>query len=91
MHRPDGAYPEQGSVVAQTTPGGVGHADILGAGNAVFGNCCVNQGGTQATGGTAADSGTVTGNQLGLPLSLPRNPCGSSGPPARDASLRHAG
>ncbi|MFJ6773455.1 hypothetical protein ACIQOV_21300 [Kitasatospora sp. NPDC091257] len=57
MHRPDGAYPEQGSVVAQTTPGGVGHADILGAGNAVFGNSCVNQGGTQATGGTVANSG----------------------------------
>ncbi|GAA2977543.1 MULTISPECIES: chaplin family protein [unclassified Kitasatospora] len=67
------------AVGAALAPAGVGHADILGAGNAVFGNSCVNQGGTQATGGTVADSGTVTGNQLGLPLSLPRNHCGSSG------------
>ncbi|MGW2543595.1 chaplin family protein [Kitasatospora sp. NPDC001574] len=64
---------------AALVPAGAAQADIVGVGNAVFGNSCENHGGTQTAGGTVSDSGTASGNQLGLPLSLPRNHCGSSG------------
>ncbi|MFB7470547.1 chaplin family protein [Kitasatospora sp. NPDC056184] len=67
------------AVGAALVPAGAAHANIVGVGNAVFGNSCVNHGGAQATGGTVSDSGTASGNQLGLPLDLPRNHCGSSG------------
>ncbi|MEV8326809.1 chaplin family protein [Kitasatospora sp. NPDC056731] len=67
------------AVGAALVPVGAAHASIVGVGNAVFDNSCVNHGGTQATGGTVSDSGTAAGNQVGLPLSLPRNQCGSSG------------
>ncbi|AXG82255.1 DUF320 domain-containing protein [Streptomyces paludis] len=64
---------------AALAPAGAAHASVIGVGNAVFGNTCVTQGGTQAAGGTAAGSGAVSANLAQLPLSLPRNHCGSSG------------
>ncbi|MFF5565981.1 chaplin family protein [Streptomyces sp. NPDC012623] len=64
---------------AALAPAGAAHASVIGIGNATFGNTCVNQGGTEAVGGTAAGSGAVSGNLAQLPLSLPRNHCGSSG------------
>ncbi|MFD7450456.1 chaplin family protein [Kitasatospora sp. NPDC059827] len=64
---------------AALVPAGVAHATVLGAGNAVFDNSCTTYGGTTAVGDTATQSGAATGNQLGLPLSLPRNHCGSTG------------
>ncbi|MFE9491212.1 MULTISPECIES: chaplin family protein [unclassified Streptomyces] len=60
-------------------PAGAAHASVIGIGNAVFGNTCVSQGGTRAAGTTVAGSGVASGNQVGLPLSLPRNHCGNSG------------
>ncbi|MFE2940010.1 chaplin family protein [Streptomyces sp. NPDC059255] len=60
-------------------PAGTAHANVVGVGNAVFGNTCVNQGGARAVGATVAGSGVASGNQVGLPLSLPRNHCGNSG------------
>ncbi|MFE7612987.1 chaplin family protein [Streptomyces celluloflavus] len=60
-------------------PAGAAQANVVGIGNAVFGNTCVNQGGARAVGSTAAGSGVVGGNYAGLPLSLPRNDCGNSG------------
>ncbi len=64
---------------AALAPAGAAHADIIGVGNAVFGNSCTNHGGAWAVGTTASGSGAVSGNQAGLPLSLPRNRCGNSG------------
>ncbi|MFD9426537.1 MULTISPECIES: chaplin family protein [unclassified Streptomyces] len=60
-------------------PAGAAHANVIGIGNAVFGNTCVSQGSAQAAGTTVAGSGLGSGNQAGLPLSLPRNHCGNSG------------
>ncbi|MFJ4923518.1 chaplin family protein [Streptomyces sp. NPDC088725] len=60
-------------------PAGAAHASVVGIGNATFGNTCATEGGALAAGGTAAGSGTASGNQIGLPLDLPRNHCGSSG------------
>lgn len=60
-------------------PAGAAHASVIGVGNAAFGNTCVNQGSARASGATVAGSGVVGGNQVGLPLSLPRNQCGNSG------------
>jgi ChpA-C len=60
-------------------PAGAAHASVVGIGNAVFGNTCVNHGGVRAAGATALGSGTGSGNEVGLPLSLPRNHCGNSG------------
>ncbi|MFJ6750214.1 MULTISPECIES: chaplin family protein [unclassified Streptomyces] len=45
----------------------------------MFGNTCSNHGGARAAGSTVAGSGVASGNQTGLPLSLPRNHCGNSG------------
>ncbi|OON80059.1 chaplin family protein [Streptomyces tsukubensis] len=65
---------------AALLPVGAAQANVIGIGNAVFGNTCVQQGqGAQADGVTAAGSGLAAGNQAGLPLSLPRNHCGNSG------------
>ncbi|GLF95119.1 chaplin family protein [Streptomyces yaizuensis] len=64
---------------AALLPAGAAHASVIGVGNAVFGNTCVNQGGASAAGATVAGSGVGSGNQIGLPLSLPRNQCGNSG------------
>ncbi|MFF3784349.1 chaplin family protein [Streptomyces sp. NPDC001933] len=64
---------------AALLPAGAAHAGVIGVGNAVFGNTCVNQGGARAVGATVAGSGVGSGNQTGLPLSLPRNHCGNSG------------
>ncbi|QMU72938.1 chaplin family protein [Streptacidiphilus sp. P02-A3a] len=60
-------------------PAGAAQANVVGIGNAVFGNACASQSGTQTTGSTATGTGAVGGNQVGLPLSLPRNHCGNSG------------
>ncbi|GAA1343176.1 hypothetical protein GCM10009647_087520 [Streptomyces sanglieri] len=60
-------------------PAGAAHASVIGVGNAVFGNTCVSQGGARAAGSTVAGSGVASGNQVGLPLDLPRNHCGNSG------------
>ncbi|MEU5417444.1 chaplin family protein [Streptomyces clavifer] len=60
-------------------PAGAAHANVVGVGNAAFGNTCVAQGGTQSTGATVAGSGAVSGNHIGLPLHLGRNNCGNSG------------
>ncbi|WP_241844465.1 chaplin family protein [Kitasatospora sp. CB01950] len=67
------------AVGAAVVPAGAAQANIVGVGNAVFGNSCTNHGAAQATGTTVSDSGTASGNHLGLPLDLPRNHCGSSG------------
>ncbi|GAA2239059.1 hypothetical protein GCM10010232_27440 [Streptomyces amakusaensis] len=64
---------------AALLPAGAAHAAVLGIGNAVFGNTCVNQGDVRAEGATVAGSGVGSANQAGLPLSLPRNQCGNSG------------
>ncbi|MFE1959924.1 chaplin family protein [Streptomyces sp. NPDC059479] len=64
---------------AALLPAGAAHANVIGFGNAVFGNTCVNQGGARAVGATVAGSGAASGNAAGLPLSLPRNHCGNSG------------
>ncbi|MCX4966799.1 chaplin [Streptomyces sp. NBC_00654] len=64
---------------AALLPAGAAHANVLGIGNAVFGNTCVSQGGARAEGATVAGSGVGSGNRAGLPLSLPRNHCGNSG------------
>ncbi|MFC9758967.1 chaplin family protein [Streptomyces sp. NPDC056921] len=68
-----------GAVAGAALLPGAAHASVIGVGNAVFGNTCVNQGGAQAQGSTVAGSGMGSGNQTGLPLSLPRNRCGNSG------------
>ncbi|MET8346745.1 chaplin family protein [Streptomyces microflavus] len=60
-------------------PAGAAHANVVGVGNAAFGNTCVSQGGSQASGATVAGSGAVSGNHTGLPLHLGRNQCGNSG------------
>lgn len=60
-------------------PAGAAHASVIGVGNAAFGNTCVSQGDAQSAGATVAGSGTVSGNQVGLPLHLGRNHCGNSG------------
>ncbi|MFE4826064.1 chaplin family protein [Streptomyces sp. NPDC056672] len=64
---------------AALLPAGAAHANVIGIGNAVFGNTCVSQGGARAQGSTVAGSGVGSGNEAGLPLSLPRNHCGNSG------------
>ncbi|MFE7123903.1 chaplin family protein [Streptomyces sp. NPDC057617] len=64
---------------AALLPAGAAHANVVGIGNAAFGNTCVNQGGARALGATVAASGVASGNLAGLPLSLPRNHCGNSG------------
>ncbi|MEU2675127.1 chaplin family protein [Streptomyces sp. NPDC007164] len=66
---------------AALLPASAAHAGVIGIGNAVFGNTCVNQaeGGARAVGATVAGGGVGSGNQAGLPLSLPRNHCGNSG------------
>ncbi|MFC8455240.1 chaplin family protein [Kitasatospora sp. NPDC057223] len=60
-------------------PAGAAHANVVGVGNAVFGNSCAARGGTVGAGSTSAGSGAVSGNQSALPLDLPRNHCGNSG------------
>ncbi|MFE3826886.1 chaplin family protein [Streptomyces sp. NPDC059092] len=64
---------------AALAPAGAAHASVIGIGNATFGNTCANQGDARAAGGTAAGSGAASGNYASLPLSLPRNQCGTSG------------
>ncbi|MEU0695642.1 chaplin family protein [Streptomyces niveus] len=65
---------------AALLPAGAAQANVVGIGNAVFGNTCVQDGkGARSEGATVAGSGLVGGNQAGLPLSLPRNHCGTSG------------
>ncbi|MFJ4686890.1 chaplin family protein [Streptomyces sp. NPDC088789] len=64
---------------AALIPAGAAEANIIGIGNATFGNTCVNQGGARADGATVAGSGVASGNRAGLPLDLPRNHCGNSG------------
>ncbi|MFJ2812612.1 chaplin family protein [Streptomyces sp. NPDC087294] len=64
---------------AALIPAGAAHANVIGIGNATFGNTCVNLGGARADGATKASGGAVSGTQVGLPLSLPRNHCGNSG------------
>lgn len=64
---------------AALLPVGAAEANVVGVGNAAFGNTCVKQGGTAAAGSTVAGSGAASGNQASLPLSLPRNHCGNSG------------
>lgn len=60
-------------------PAGAAHANVIGIGNAAFGNTCVSQGSDRTAGATVSGSGLGSGNQAGLPLSLPRNHCGNSG------------
>ncbi len=64
---------------AALVPAGAAHANVIGVGNAAFDNSCANHGGAHAQAATASGSGLAAGNQLGLPLSLPRNRCGNSG------------
>ncbi|WP_250304929.1 chaplin family protein [Streptomyces sp. NBC_01387] len=70
-----------GAVAGATLlPAGAAHASVIGVGDAVFGNACVNQDhGVRAAGATVTGSGVGGGNHAALPLSLPRNHCGSSG------------
>ncbi|MFJ5044747.1 MULTISPECIES: chaplin family protein [unclassified Streptomyces] len=64
---------------AALLPAGTAEANVVGIGNAAFGNTCANQGGARAEGATVAGSGLGSGNHAGLPLSLTRNHCGNSG------------
>lgn len=54
-------------------------ANVVGVGNAAFGNTCASHDDARAEGATVTGSGLANGNQTGLPLSLPRNHCGNSG------------
>ncbi|MCL3998242.1 hypothetical protein [Streptomyces lavenduligriseus] len=65
-----------GAMAATATPAS---ANIVGAGNAVFGNSCTTMGVAQASDATVAGSGSSAGNLAQLPLDLVRNPCGNSG------------
>ncbi|MFJ9430370.1 hypothetical protein ACIRQY_11945 [Streptomyces sp. NPDC101490] len=60
-------------------PAGAAQANVVGIGNAAFGNACASQGAAQAAGSTVAGSGLGSGNYGGLPLGLSRNHCGNSG------------
>ncbi|MFE1365641.1 chaplin family protein [Streptomyces anulatus] len=64
---------------AALLPAGAAEANVVGVGNAAFGNTCVNQADARAGGATVAGSGLGSGNHAGLPLSLARNHCGNSG------------
>ncbi|QIQ01475.1 chaplin family protein [Streptomyces liangshanensis] len=64
---------------AALLPAGAAQANVVGVGNAAFGNTCANQGGARAAGATVAGSGLGSGNHVGLPLHLARNHCGNSG------------
>ncbi|WP_424216173.1 chaplin family protein (plasmid) [Streptomyces sp. BI20] len=64
---------------AALLPAGAAQANVIGIGNAVFGNTCANQGDARAVGSTVAGSGVGSGNRVALPLDLPRNHCGNSG------------
>ncbi|MEV6398083.1 chaplin family protein [Streptomyces sp. NPDC051907] len=64
---------------AAMLPAATAEANVVGVGNAAFGNTCANQGGPRAEGATVAGSGLGSGNHAGLPLSLTRNHCGNSG------------
>lgn len=64
---------------AALLPAGTAEANVVGVGNAAFGNTCANQGGARAEGATNAGSDLGSGNHAGLPLSLTRNHCGNSG------------
>ncbi|MFD3520913.1 chaplin family protein [Streptomyces sp. NPDC058653] len=64
---------------AALLPAGAAQANIVGIGNAVFGNSCAIQGSSGAAGATVGGSGVANGNQTALPLSLSRNHCGNSG------------
>ncbi|KIF70896.1 hypothetical protein HY68_23495 [Streptomyces sp. AcH 505] len=60
-------------------PAGAAQANVVGVGNAAFGNTCASHDDARAEGATVTGSGLANGNQTGLPLSLPRNHCGNSG------------
>ncbi|GGZ42694.1 chaplin family protein [Streptomyces poonensis] len=60
-------------------PAGAAHANIIGIGNAAFGNSCTNVGAAQSRGATTASAGAASGNVTQLPLNLQRNQCGNSG------------
>ncbi|WP_330177474.1 chaplin family protein [Streptomyces sp. NBC_01498] len=64
---------------AALLPAGTAQASVVGVGNAVFGNTCVNGSEARAAGSTVSGSGLGSGNSAGLPLSLTRNHCGNSG------------
>ncbi|MFI7317131.1 chaplin family protein [Streptomyces venezuelae] len=65
-----------GAVAAATAPAS---ANVVGAGNAAFGNSCTNTRDAQAAGATVSGSGLLADNLAQLPLDLPRNDCGNSG------------
>ncbi|OKI06261.1 hypothetical protein A6A06_37635 [Streptomyces sp. CB02923] len=60
-------------------PAGAAQANVIGIGNAAFGNTCAGQDGTRAAGSMVAGTGVAAANEAGLPLDLPRNECGNSG------------
>ncbi|MFE7118392.1 chaplin family protein [Streptomyces sp. NPDC057654] len=73
-----------GAVIGAATgatliPAGTAEANIIGIGNAAYGNSCLNVGRATAAGGTAASSGAASANRLVLPLHMSRNHCGNSG------------
>ena len=55
---------------------------IIGFGNAIFNNTCINSSGAAAAGHVDAASATLGGNGLRLPISAPGNGCGDAGPEA---------
>ena len=68
------------AVCSSTAPA---HATtIIGFGNAIFNNTCIDSSGVAAGGHVERDSGTVGGNGLRLPISAPGNGCGDAGPEA---------
>lgn len=65
-----------GTAMATASPasaGGVG--DFL---SPAFGTTCIIHGSHDAKGATTRETGTVTGNLLGLPLGAPLNECGGA-------------
>ncbi|MER6639666.1 chaplin family protein [Streptomyces microflavus] len=64
---------------AALLPAGTAEANVVGVGNAAFGNACANHADARAEGATVAGSGLGSGNHAGLPLNLARNHCGNSG------------
>lgn len=64
---------------AALLPAGTAEANVVGVGNAAFGNTCAIRADARAEGATVAGSGLGSGNYAGLPLNLARNHCGNSG------------
>lgn len=69
------------ALAGMTAATGSANAEVvIGAGNATFGNVCVNNTSEEPATGVAADAaGLLSGNVAQVPVTHPRNGCGSQG------------